>query len=118
MNISNYLHDTLKDIAPTYPLNAPLDTDMPFITYTLDSSEDIKSISRVVAVQNFVTIEAFESEYDDAQALLIDIVDALSCNKDSSIIGATLQSTSSSYDSEPIDKYSVSLEYSIYIQGN
>lgn len=115
MSVSTYLNGKLKGIANTVPITAPIETKVPFITYTIDSQEVNKAISgRITHTENFVTVTVFSDEYDKADALALQVQDAFSCSTEQNIIGATYSGQSKAFDGEPVERFSVALEFSIY----
>jgi len=115
MTVSEYLFKTLKPIAKTYPLNAPLGAKLPFITYSIDSVETTKAISgRIAYSENFITVTVYSDEYDKAETLAKEVIDILGCSVELNIMGATFTSKTNEYISEPVDSYSVALDYSIF----
>ena len=114
MTVSEFLFKHLSKVAKTVPLNAPIETPLPFITYSVDSQEVNKTVTQVAYIENFVTVTVYADEYDKAESLATDVQMALSCVAEQNIMGATYSGKSNSYDSEPVDTYSVALEYSIY----
>lgn len=115
MTVSQFIYKYLNDIAKTYPNNAPDAKELPIIVYSIDSTETNKTISGKIAYsENFVTITVYSDEYNKAQALAVQVIDTLSCSKELNIMGATFTSKSNDYDNEPVDRYSVALEFSIF----
>ena len=115
MTLSDFVYKHLKDIATTAPAPAPMETDLPFITYTFDGEEQTKNIGGGGVAQHFVSIECFEAEYDKAQALAKQIKGALTCVQgEENIIGVTYASSTNGYESEPVKRYFVTLEFNIF----
>jgi len=115
MTVSEFIYKQLNGIAPTFPLSTKHDTKTPYIIYSIDSIETTKVISgRVAYKENFVTITVYEKEYDDANALSTEVIDALNGSKELNIMGTTFTSKTTERLDEPVDLYSVALDYSIY----
>ena len=115
MTVSEFIHKNLNTIAPTYPLSTKQDMKTPYIIYSIDSIETNKAISgKVVYKENFVTITVYEKEYDEANALSTQVVDALNGLKEQNIMGTSYTSKAIERLDEPVDLYSVALDYSIY----
>ena len=115
MTPSEFLHSKLKGIAPTFPLSAKNDAKAPYIIYSIDSIENTKTISgRIAYKENFVTITVYSDEYDKANTLATEVVDALNGSKELNIMGTSFTSKAIERLDEPVDLYSVVLDYSIY----
>ncbi len=114
MNLSEFIHSKLKDIANTYPITAPMKSELPFITYGMDGQQQTTVISGDSVSQNFVTITVYAEEYDEADALSKQIRDVMLCMTEQNIIGVTFASMSNGFDGEPVDRYNVTLEFNIY----
>ena len=115
MSVSTYLFGKLSAIADTYPLSAPIETKVPFITYSIDSTEVTKALSgRVAYTESFVTITVYEDEYDKSETLALQVKGVLGCSEELNILGATLNGKSNERIDEPVDRYSVALDYSIF----
>ena len=116
MSLSDFIYAQLKDVAKTVPIAAPLETELPLITYSLDGQEIEKTINSGGVAQNFVTITVYETEYDKANALAEQVKSVLGCATETEhdIIGVTYTSSSNGYNSEPVKRYFVTLEYNIY----
>jgi len=114
MTVSEFLYKHLNTVENTVPLNAPIETPTPFITYSIDSQEVTKSISGLAYTENFVTVTVYADEYDVSEEISQRVQIALGCIAEQNIMGATFQGKSNSNDSEPVDRYSVALEYSVY----
>lgn len=117
ITVQEFIYKHLKDIATTTPAPAPLETALDFITYSLDGEEVTRTMNGNGYTQNFVTINAYSDEYDNASLLAMGIVEALECKKEDTIIGVTYTSKSTGYDAEPVARYFVSLEFNIYTRG-
>ncbi len=114
MTVQDFIYKQLKDIATTTPAPAPLETAIPFIIYSLDGQETSPTMSSNGYTQNFVTIAVYSDEYDKASALALLIKDAMVCKKEDTIMGVTYTSRSTGFDTEPVSRYFVSLEFNIY----
>lgn len=116
MNLSNFLYKHLSPIAKTVPVVAPIDTGLPLIAYNIDGQELQRTMNGGGVAQNFVTITVYEDEYDKANDLARQIIDALRCDltQEQDILGASYQSSSTGYEAEPIKRYNVTLEYNIF----
>lgn len=113
MRISDYLFKHLSTLAKTSPLNVPMGTKLPFITYEISGRDETKTSSGGY-IENFVTVTAFEGEYDKAELLGEKIKSTLECVEDENIIGTTFTSRSNEYTGEPVDTYSTIIEITIF----
>lgn len=114
MNVSEFLYKHLSPVGKTTPAPAPLETNTPFITYSIDGQENTSTLKGSGYAQNFVSVTVYESEYDKADTLAQLAKEALLCVKDDGIIGVTFTSKSHGYDAEPVARYYVTLEFNIY----
>lgn len=116
MTLSEYIYKHLSGIAKTVPVVAPIETDLPLITYLLDGQESTRTLNSGGYLQNFVTITAYETEYDKANTLAQNIKDVLNCDLEAEqdIIGVTYTSATNGYENEPVKRYFVTLEFNIF----
>ena len=116
MSLSDFIYAKLKDVAKTVPIAAPIETELPLITYSLDGQEIEKTTNGGGVAQNFVTITVYDTEYDKVNILADQIRSVLGCvmETEQNIIGVNYTSSSNGYDSEPVKRYFVTLEYNIY----
>lgn len=115
--VSSFLYSKLKEIKKTYPIVAPIDVKLPFITYIIDDQEINKTTANKGYTQNFVTITAYAENYDLAQEIADKIAIALDCNADGNIIGVSYNGSSASYEEQPLDRYYFTMQFSIYERG-
>ena len=115
MSVSSFIYTQLKDIASTYPISVPLEVDVPYITYSLDGSEDTKSLNSGGVRQHFVSVIVWGKEYDATRAMAEEVKEQLRCSdRELNIMGVSFVSQGVSYDGQPLDIHSVTLELNIY----
>ncbi len=115
ISVADFLFKHLSPIAKTFPLNSKDVVKLPYITYSIDSVEAIKVTSGKVAYkENFVTITVYADEYDKSDDLATQVIDTLDCLKELNIMGTSFTSKTNERIAEPVDSFSVVLDYSIY----